>query len=388
MVKSMVPYFILAVAVIVAFHVVSEIGIFFGFLSRIWGIISPFFTGLVLAYILNLPCSGIQRLLKRINNPVIVKRSRPIAVLILMIIVVSLVVLLLNFIIPAIIRSINQFVAEFDTIWLGLQNIIAWVNDLDLPDFIPDLEPEGGIFGVFQESVQDFDPAGIAASIIAGFGGAAASLFSVFLAIVSSIYLLIEMERLHAFTVRLMRAVFSEKNYDTIMKYCGKLNFNFRQYIYVQTIDGLILGTLMTITLYIFRSPHALVLGLMLGIVNYIPYFGSIFGTAVAVIVVAFTQGIGTAAVAAIIMFALQQLDGNVIQPKLMGGSFSLSPLLVIISVTVGGAYAGILGMLVAIPIVALLKDLLDSYIEDRELKKLEAETQEDEVLEDKAWWL
>jgi len=387
----MVPYFILAVAVIVAFHIVSEIGIFFGFLSRIWGIISPFFTGLILAYILNMPCSGIQRLLKRTKNPVIIKRSRPIAVLILMIIVISLVVLVLNLIIPALIRSITQFVAEFDNHMQGLQNAILWVNNLDLPDFIPELEPEAGIFGVVQEFVQDFDPAVLAASILAGFGGAFASLFSVFLAIVSSIYLLIEMERLHAFTMRLMEAVFSDKKRATIMKYCGKLNFNFRQYIYVQTIDGLILGSLMTITLYIFRSPHALILGLMLGIVNYIPYFGSIFGTAVAVIVVAFTQGLGTAAVAAIIMFALQQLDGNVIQPKLMGGSFSLSPLLVIISVTVGGAYAGILGMLVAIPIVAVLKDILDGYIEDKELRKLDAATQGDqgdEALEDEAWWL
>ena len=385
-IQTMVPYFILAVAVIIAFHLVAEIGIFFGFFSHLWGIVSPFFTGLILAYILNMPCSGIQRLLKRTDNPIVVKRSRPIAVLILMIIVVSLVALSLHLIIPAVIQSVTQFVAEFDTFQQGLNNFAAWVNSLDLPEFIPDLELEDGFFAMFQEYVQDFDTEGLVGSILTGFGGAAASLFRVFLAIVSSIYLLIEMERLHAFTMRLISAVFSDKAKATIMKYCGKLNFNFRRYIYVQTIDGLILGSLMTITLFLFGSPYFLVLGLMLGIVNYIPYFGSIFGTAVAVIVVAFTQGLGTAAVAAIIMFALQQLDGNVIQPKLMGGSFSLSPLLVIISVTVGGAYAGVLGMLVAIPIVAVLKDVLDSFIEYREGKKLEGLPEEDEISEDEAW--
>jgi len=385
----MVPYYVLAVAVIVTFHVVGEIGIILGFFSRIWGIINPFFTGLVLAYILNLPCSGIQRLLKRTKNPVIIKRSRPIAVLILMIIVVSLIVLSLNLIIPALIRNITQFVNEFDTHLLGLQNAVAWVNSLNLPEFIPELDLEDGGFSMIQEFVDDFDPAAITASILAGFGGAAASLFRTFLAIVSSIYLLIEMERLHTFTLRFLGAVFSEKKKAMILKYCGKLNFNFRQYIYVQTIDGLILGTLMTITLYLFGSQFALVLGLMLGIVNYIPYFGSIFGTAVAVIVVAFTQGLGTAAFAAVVMFAIQQLDGNVIQPKLMGGSFSLSPLLVIISVTVGGAYAGVLGMLVAIPIVAVLKDILDGYIEDREIRKLEVvKAEEDVPPEEGAWWV
>jgi len=384
----MVPYFVLAVAIIIAFHVVSEIGIFLGFFSRIWEVISPFFTGLVLAYILNLPCSGIQRLLKRTKNPIIIKRSRPLAVLILMIIVVTLIVLSLNLIIPALIRNITQFVNEFDTHMLGLQNAVAWVNSLNLPFIDLNLEEGDGALAMIQEFVADFDPADITASIVAGFGGAFAGVFRTFLAIVSSIYLLIEMERLNIFTRRLLKAVFSEKKEATILKYCGKLNFNFRQYIYVQTIDGLILGTLMAITLYLFGSPFALVLGIMLGIVNYIPYFGSIFGTAVAVVVVAFTQDLGTAAFAAIIMFAIQQLDGNVIQPKLMGGSFSLSPLLVIISVTVGGAYAGMLGMLVAIPIVAVLKDILDGFIEDRELRKLDATTPDDELHEKEAWWL
>jgi predicted PurR-regulated permease PerM len=169
----------------------------------------------------------------------------------------------------------------------------------------------------------------------------------------------------------MIAAICTFKANETIIKYSRKLNHNFHMYIYTQTIDGIILGSLMIGLLLIFRSPHALLLGLILGIVNYIPYFGSIFGTAFAVIVVAFTQGIPTAAVAGVFMFIIQQADGNFIQPKLMGGSFSLSPLLVIISVTIGMHYAGILGMLMAIPIVAILKDLLDEYIEYREYKKL-----------------
>jgi len=386
LIKSIVPYFILAVAVIIVFQIVSELGIFWGFFSRIWGVVNPFFTGLILAYILNLPCGGIQRLLKRTENPIIVKRSRPIAVLILMIIIITLIVLSLNLVIPAITRSIAQFVAEFDTYQLGLQNMVDWVNALDLPDFIPPLYL-GDITDIVRDYAQDFETEGIVSSIFAGFGAAAGGLFRIFLAIVSAIYFLIETERLSAFVRRLVEAVFSEKNKNTLLKYTGKLNFNFRQYIYVQTIDGLILGGIMTIVLIAFRSPYALILGLMLGILNYVPYFGSIFGTAIAVLVIAFTQGLARAAVAAVIMFAIQQLDGNVIQPKLMGGSFSLSPLLVIISVTVGGAYAGVLGMLVAIPIVAVLKDSLDSFIEYKETQKAAATAKlEEEIYEGDGW--
>jgi len=382
------PYFVLAFAVIITFHAVSEISVLWGFLSRVWGIIVPFFSGLIIAYILNMPCGAIQRLLKRTNNPIIVKRSRPLAVLILLIIVITLIVLFLNLVIPAVGRSISQFATEFDSYVQQLQDVIVWFNTLELPEFIPTLYLDD-ITEIIRGFVTDLDTGDLVTSIFAGVGGFAGGLFRTFLAIVSAIYFLTEMERLYAFTNRLLAAIFSEKNKATIMKYCGKLNFNFRQYIYVQTIDGVILGSLMTILLLIFRSPYALILGLMLGIVNYIPYFGSIFGTVIAAVVMAFTQGLGTALFASVFMFGLQQLDGNFIQPKLMGGSFSLSPLLVIISVTVGGAYGGILGMLVAIPIVALLKDILDSYIEYRELLKAEkAVISEDEPPDDGATWL
>jgi len=382
------PYFILAFSVIVVFHAVSEINVFWGVLSRIWGIVAPFFSGLIMAYILNMPCGAIQRLLMRTNNKFVIKRSRPFAVLILMIIIVTLITLVLNLVIPAITRSITQFISEFDSYQQELQNLIAWFNNLDLPEFIPAIYLDD-IFEIIRDFTTELETGDLVASIFAGVGGFAGGVFRIFLAIVSAIYFLIEMERLHGFTIRLIAAIFSEKNKATILKYCGKLNFNFRQYIYVQTIDGIILGTLMTILLLIFRSPYALILGLMLGIVNYIPYFGSIFGTVIAAVVMAFTQGLGTAAFASVFMFGLQQLDGNVIQPKLMGGSFSLSPLLVIISVTVGGAYGGILGMLVAIPIVALLKDILDSYIEYRETLKAEkAMISEDSPPEDGTTWL
>jgi len=387
----MIPYFVLAVAVIIAFHIVSEISVLFGFVSRVWGIVIPFFYGLILAYIFNMPCSAIQRLLKRTPYKVIVKRSRPFAVLILMIIVVTLITLVLNWVIPAITRSITQFITEFDSYQLQLQDLIYRFNNLNLPEFLQPIQPIylDDIFDMILEFAGGLVDGDLVATVFAGFGGVAGGIFRTFLAIVSAIYFLIEMERLHAFSVRLVGAIFSEKNKAAILKYCGKLNFNFRQYIYVQTIDGLILGTLMTILLLIFQSPYALILGVMLGIVNYIPYFGSIFGTIIAAVVMAFTQGLGTAAFASVFMFGLQQLDGNFIQPKLMGGSFSLSPLLVIISVTVGGAYGGMLGMLVAIPIVALLKDILDSYIEYRENLKLEkAAITEDEPYDDSATWL
>jgi predicted PurR-regulated permease PerM len=133
----------------------------------------------------------------------------------------------------------------------------------------------------------------------------------------------------------------------------------------------LILGTIVTLELrFIIQSDYYLILGLILAVLNYIPYFGSIIATAIAVIVVFLTQGWQSGLLALIVLFITQQFDGNVLQPKLMGESFKVSPLLIIFSVIIGGALAGVLGMLAAIPIMIVLKDILENITVYFEKKK------------------
>ena len=382
MMVQMIPYFILAVAVIIIWHVIGSWEIFATGIGRFWGIITPFMYGLVVAYILNMPTSGIQRLLEKTGKPFIIKRSRGFAVLLLMLLLIALIALTLNLVIPIVYHSILLFINEFPTYQVGLLDFINRVNNWDFPDFFGDVYIDADeimhvLTGMLTGFVDEFDGenmANIAAVVSNVFGTMFSTVFQGILTTVSSIFLLLQRDTIIHFTRRLIAAFTAEKTNHFIMTYAGKLNFNFRMYIYTQTIDGMILGSLMTIVLAIAGSPFFLVLGLMLGIFNYIPYFGSIVGTSVALVVVAFTQGLGLASILMPVMFFIQQLDGNFIQPKLMGGSFSLSPLLIIVSVTIGGAYAGILGMLMAIPIVAVLKDMLDNaivhYEQKREAKK------------------
>ena len=367
---SMIPYFILGVALIVAFRLSENFSFFTGILGGFWSVITPFLSGAIIAYILNLPCSALERLIKKANAPFIQRKSRAFSVLALILITLLLIAIILNILIPAIVTSTTQFIAALPDHEATVRGWFANLNERDLPDAVREFLNEDVIIATVVGWIEGVETASVLDSIITGFGGVASAVFQTFLAIVSSIYILIEKDRFKAFATRLLAALTKGSTNDTVLKYSSKLDYNFKQYIYTQTIDGIILGSIMTVILLIFRSPHALLLGLILGIVNYIPYFGSIFGTAFAVLVMAITQGVPTAAVAAVIMFAVQQLDGNYIQPKLMGGTFSLSPLLVIISVTVGMAYGGVFGMLVAIPIVAIGKDILDTYIAYREEKK------------------
>jgi predicted PurR-regulated permease PerM len=396
----MIPYFILMLGAIILFRLSAEVRFFSVVVGRFWSIISPFLAGAIVAYILNLPCTALQRLIEKLQHVTVpknnralkaiikfvVRKSRLFSFLLLLVITISIIVLILYILIPAIINSVALFVAGIPAYEATIRGWLQRFENLDLPEFIVEHINEDAIISPILGWVANLDFNAMLSGLIARFGGAAMTVFRVFLAIVSSLYLLVEIDKFKAFVIKFVSAVTSKIAFDTIIKYSKKLDFNFRQYIIAQTIDGVILGTLMTILLFIIGSPFALVLGVILGIVNYIPYFGSIFGTALAVLVIAFTQGVPTAVVALPFMFALQQFDGNFIQPKLLGKTFSLSPLLVIISVTIGMNYGGVLGMLVAIPIVSILKDLLDGYIEYREVKKNEPVPATDDFMDRDIW--
>jgi len=410
LVKSMMPYLIFAAILMIFFRLTVEFRFFGNVIGTFFSIIAPFLTGAIIAYIFNLPCTAIQKLILKldrfkIKNRVmgavtrfIVRKSRAFALVLLILISVLIVVIILNILIPAISESIELFASDIlPNIEATIRGWIANIYQLELSESITDLINEEAIVYAFTGWAQGLNFGAILGVIISYFGSAAAAIFHGFLATVSALYLLMEKDKFKAFVIRFVAAISSDAVNESILKFARKLDFNFRQYVFAQTIDGLILGSIMTIVLFAFGSPFFLVLGLILGIVNYIPYFGSIFGTALAVLVVAFTQGIWpTAVVAAIIMFAIQQFDGNFIQPKLMGKTFSLSPLLIIISVTIGMHYGAILGigrifgMLIAIPIVAILKDVVDAYIEHRENLKINPQppaTEAEEDFMDKDIW-
>lgn len=117
---------------------------------------------------------------------------------------------------------------------------------------------------------------------------------------------------------------------------------------------------------------YAVLLGFIIGLFNLIPYLGAIIAIVLAVIITIFTGGINQAIWMAIIVIILQQIDANIINPKIIGNSLKISPILIVFSVTVIGAYFGIMGMFLAVPIVAVIKLIINDYINYKEVLKKE----------------
>ena len=135
-------------------------------------------------------------------------------------------------------------------------------------------------------------------------------------------------------------------------------------------LDGIIIAILTSIAMSIMGVKYSVLLGTLIGISNLIPYFGAIFGIGIAIIITLLTGGWQQALIMAIVVIILQQIDANLINPRITSSSLKVSPLLIMFAVTVGGAYGGVLGMFLAAPILTLLKMKLDEYISSKSKEK------------------
>jgi len=365
-VNMLLPYLLFATAVIIIYQVIINISFVFSALSWIFGVIAPFFYGFVLAYVLNIPCAGLRKLFGKIPSKFLNKRKKGLSIICTYLLLWLFIFFMLNLVIPQIYRSVSFFVANFQTYYDTVQGGIAYISQqlgLDLPGWLS-IENLSESLLAFLQDVQ------FGTALFGTLTNIGMAIFQMVIAFVASIYILIEKEAFKAYLKRMLTVLSSRSICEFVFLFAGELNRNFKQYIFTQTADSLILGAISTIFLYLIGSPFALVLGLILGVLNYIPYLGSIVATIIAILVVLFTQGLTMGIVVAIALLIIQQVDKNIIQPKLMSSSFAVSPLLVIISVAFGGALAGMLGMIVAIPITAVLKDLWDSFLAYQERKK------------------
>jgi len=185
---------------------------------------------------------------------------------------------------------------------------------------------------------------------------------------VISLYMLLERDRIAGFSLRLSTAVFkNEKRRSRLRLYMQQINKVLFTFIASKGLDSIINFVSVTTILLIFNVPYALLLGIIAGVFNFIPYLGSLIAVILICLMTLITGGFGKAIQVLIPLLIFQQLDGNFIEPRIMKSSLKISPILVIIAVVVGGAYFGIVGMFLAVPIAVIIKQILNEYISHSE---------------------
>ena len=327
-------------------------------IANFFKILSPFLVAILISYVLYKPCSKIEKKLKNRT-----KHSRGLSILIVYIVVLVLVAFILKFIIPAIFNSIIDLVNNIQIYYNSIE--IDKIGESWAP-FIKDniLKP----LVYYIQEIDMFTPEMIREYVTSAIG-AVKILFSIFISIICSIYILAEKESILNFIDKTAKATMSEKGYNKFNRYFTNGNQIFFGFIYSQFIDAIVVAILMSIVLLIMKVKYAVLLGIMIGIFNLIPYFGAIVAVIIAGLITILTGGWQQALVMMIIVTIVQQIDANVINPRITGSNLNVSPLLVIFSVTIGGAYLKLLGMFLAVPIAVLIKLMIDDYISNKTLE-------------------
>ena len=379
--RIMFAYFSLAAAVIIFFIAANNFGVIIGWLAWVLNALGPFIGGFILAYTLSIPCAAIEKLLEKTKFFPVIRWKRVISVILVYLSFIYLLILAIRWLVPNIISGVAEILTFFPILY---QQILDFVENLDeliifnidiaaeLNRFVEEMDIIGIITGfVTQEAIM---------TQVGNIAGGAGALFRAFLTIVSSIYFLFESRNFAMYLKRIVIVFFSPRSAGVIIDYGRRINGYFKKYIFCLIIDCVLMALVAPIVLWALGSEYAIILGILLGVMNLIPYFGSILATLVAIIVIWLTQGLQSALVATVVLFILQQLDANVVQPRLYGSSLRLNPLLVIISVSLGGAIGSvmggqvmgtIIGMIIAIPTAKVLMNILEDIMEFREKQKL-----------------
>lgn len=365
--KKWIYWFLMGVAIIIVYKALDSFGDVMNVVGKFFNIISPFFAGILIAYLFFMPCKNIEKVYEKSKRKFVKKKARTLSIATVYLIVILLVLILFSVILPVVVESVTDLLNNMQGY---LEIAIARYNDLPDDSVLKGELVQDAISNIQNINIKQYFNLDKMLEYAMGAVSAVTSIFDTFVAIIVSIYILVERDQILEFLKKFASAIFKDKTYKNIDKYFNNSNEIFFKFIASQFLDAIVVGILVTIAMSIMKIKFAPLLGFLLGLFNMIPYFGAIIAVGISAILTLITGGLTQTIWMLIVVIILQQIDANIINPKIIGKTLKISPLLVIFAVTVGGAYFGILGMFLAVPVIAVIKILLNDYVNLQLLEK------------------
>ena len=341
---------------------IKSVGNIFG---STMGMLKPFLIAICIAFVLNIPMKFYEEkvLDKVIKQP---KKRRPLAIILTIITIIAIVVGLVLFIIPQLVESGSTLVKNIPDYVKTLEMFMAehfsktevfdefWNQVLSMGENI--IKVVGQVTGSLVSQVVDIT-VGVTSTII-----------NFFMGILIAIYILLSKEKLGIQAKKILYAFFDRIKADKVMEVARISHDKFSKFITGQCIEAVILGGLCFIGMTIFSMPYALLVSTIIGVTALVPIFGALIGTIPAAFIIFMVEPM-TAVWFVILIVVIQQIEGNLIYPMVVGNSIGLSAIWVLLAITVGGSTFGILGILIGIPLFGVLYTLL-STITNSKLKE------------------
>lgn len=330
--------------------------------------LTPFIVGFIIAYILNIPCNKINGMCKKSKFRWVNKGSKVISIISVYCILALVLYICIRAITPAIYKNIVDLYNNIPG-YIGqlMEMITRFQEEHNITLFQFDQE---SILLAFNRILNKFDLTEFS-KYAKGVVDVTSSVVKYFLGIIVSVYMLIEKDKILESSKRISGVFLKKKHSNNLIDRVNKINNVFSKYLFCLLMDAVIMMILATVVLNLWNVKYAIILGIMIGLFNLIPYFGAIIAVSITVIITFLTGEPLQSLWVAISLLVLQQIDGNFIGPKIMGEVLDASPLWIIFAVTLGGGLFGIGGMIISVPVLITIKMAVSEYVNEKEREKV-----------------
>ena len=362
--------FLILYTVILIFALIN-IKYIFEFITYILKILSPFIIGCFIAFILNVLLNIIEnKLFKKLNkknSKIWQKIKRPTSLILSLLIVIGVIAVVFVLIIPELGNTITIFTNNIDNYKNESLNFLNkfGINDSQIKDFFENLSLIKDDLLTYLSQNKE--------SIISGTIGVASTILgtitNITLGIVFALYLLVKKEDLQRQIKEINKIYFKKKKRKKIEEVSHLSFVTFSNFITGQVTEAFIIGILCFIGMLILRIPYSGAISALVGFTALIPVFGAFIGTIIGAFLILMVSPI-KALIFVIFIIILQQIEGNLIYPKVVGKSVGLPGIWVMVAVTVGASISGILGMLISVPLCSVIYSLIKSNVKEKNKSK------------------
>lgn len=365
--------FIVVVAVLLYWGL-QNLSVIGNAISTVLNILSPFILGACIAFVLNVIVNLIEnkwmksgKNSKRKKKSILIKIKRPVSIVLSILILFAIIFFVIFLVIPSLIDTIDSIKTYIPGIATNTQN---WIYEMlnnypEINDMITNINIDwNNIDEETMNLLQNWVTTILSSSVsilVSIFSG----LTNFVIGLIFAVYILLQKEKLGAQFKKLIKAYLPEKMEQNILKLCATANNAFTKFITGQVTEAFILGVLCFIGMIIFGMPYALTISVLIGVTALIPIFGAFIGAGIGFLLIA-VQNPALAIGFVIYIIVLQQIEGNIIYPKVVGNSVGLPGIWVMVAVTLGGALWGIMGIVVSVPVASIIYALLRENVNNR----------------------
>ena len=347
------------VLLIVVYKSVDNLSNIFSFLQQLLSVARPCIIGAVIALFVYIPIKKVEGVLGKVKLNFVKKHAKAFGIFAVYLALFLLIGVAIKYIVPVLYKNIEDLVAKIPQYLEQLNKLTEHLT------FLPEVD-----LGFIGEQLLKYFNLERLNEYLTVITGIANSFISFLVSIIISVYIILEKDQMALFVSKLGKRLHTGKKTEIVMMYIKDIVALFRSYFAGLLMDSLLIGVICTFVFVMFKVPYAVFLGLVIAVGNMIPFFGPIIAAVVAYLIAMISLGPINAIWVLVFQLVMGQIDGNIIQPRIVGSQVGVSPLMVLVSVTIFGGLFGPLGMILGVPVCASAKLVIEDYLDDGKIDR------------------